>query len=439
MRRRNPNIYSQDLRPGDVISLDGIGREHVIEGPFRSGGGIKFRDQYGNTIKLKPNEVVQRVGRANPSIRTGTLAGTLQQYVAAALDDAGVLDKRTRFHETLIGGLQVTGIDTNKIHRMSALMAHLRDIANTAGFDFDSGFGSISLNPRDISSIYRNPARREHRGYVERGEGFHTPEPLRETGEQYEVREASRREQADRRHSRLVHWGPYNNPRSSKMAIARRSRRRKASKSIVRSFKTCVRKHKGGSKNPWALCRRKVQRAHGRKYKNLRNNPRGSRYEVWVKQGRGVSPVFSTDELRRANDRAHHLISNGIHAYVQDAATGRVVGPYTHGGMKALSRAHRTTVRTNPSVSSRELLGYITDFIERTDSWNPKMTFAVNSGAVKIQGFDPRVLGRIRVSLKNIADKHGYRLMDPPYSGKNKTVFVSKRMYAQVNPSRRAV
>lgn len=150
--RANPNIYSQDLRPGDVISLDGIGREHVIEGPFRSGMGIKFRDQYGNTIKLKPNEVVERVGRANPS---------------------------------------------RKRRRSTAIV------------------------------------------------------------------------------------------------------RRKAPKRVMRSFRACVRKARGGSKNPWALCRRKVQRKTGRKYKALRN-PRRGKKRTGFKDGRRKAPVRKTVPRRLA-------------------------------------------------------------------------------------------------------------------------------------------
>lgn len=66
MREVSP--YS--LRPGDVVDIQGLGREHVIEGPFRSTRGVRFVDQYGNSVLLRPNEGVNLVSHVNPTTRT---------------------------------------------------------------------------------------------------------------------------------------------------------------------------------------------------------------------------------------------------------------------------------------------------------------------------------------------------------------------------------
>jgi hypothetical protein len=68
--RTNPsNVYirATDLHPGDVIEMEDLGREHVIEGPFRSGRGVRFVDKYGTSIILRSNERVKLVARENPS------------------------------------------------------------------------------------------------------------------------------------------------------------------------------------------------------------------------------------------------------------------------------------------------------------------------------------------------------------------------------------
>lgn len=66
MREVSP--YS--LRPGDVVEIQGLGREHVIEGPFRSTRGVRFVDQYGNSVWLRPNEGVDLVSHVNPTRAT---------------------------------------------------------------------------------------------------------------------------------------------------------------------------------------------------------------------------------------------------------------------------------------------------------------------------------------------------------------------------------
>lgn len=55
-----------DLRPGDTIQMEDIGRTHVIQGPYRSGRGVRFLDMYGNSIILRPNEPVRLLSRENP-------------------------------------------------------------------------------------------------------------------------------------------------------------------------------------------------------------------------------------------------------------------------------------------------------------------------------------------------------------------------------------
>ncbi len=66
--RVNPSqaIYAMDLRPGDTIQMEDIGRTHVIQGPYRSGRGVRFLDMYGNSIILRPNEPVRLLSRENP-------------------------------------------------------------------------------------------------------------------------------------------------------------------------------------------------------------------------------------------------------------------------------------------------------------------------------------------------------------------------------------
>src|SRR5882724_12127052 len=68
--RTNPSsmmISADQLRPGDVIEMEDLGREHVIQGPYRDGRGVRFVDMYGNSIMLRPKESVRLVLRENPS------------------------------------------------------------------------------------------------------------------------------------------------------------------------------------------------------------------------------------------------------------------------------------------------------------------------------------------------------------------------------------
>lgn len=60
------SISAQQLRPGDVIVMEDLGRLHVIEGPFRSTRGVRFRDEFGRGIILQPNERVHLEARENP-------------------------------------------------------------------------------------------------------------------------------------------------------------------------------------------------------------------------------------------------------------------------------------------------------------------------------------------------------------------------------------
>jgi len=73
--RRNPSssvgslVSASHLRPGDTIELEDLGRTHVIRGPFRSGRGVRFENQYGNSLMLMPGERVRLVARENPRRR----------------------------------------------------------------------------------------------------------------------------------------------------------------------------------------------------------------------------------------------------------------------------------------------------------------------------------------------------------------------------------
>lgn len=95
--------------------------------------------------------------------------------------------------------------------------------------------------------------------------------------------------------------------------------------------------------------------------KRKRRNPvpvRGLRYEVWVDRGGKFVPVHASDDKSYANDRAHTLNQRGQYAYVQDASTGRIVGPYIHSMMQYRAQGHaRKTmpaiVLRNPRRSSR--------------------------------------------------------------------------------------
>lgn len=70
--RSNPSgrtVHATELRPGDTILHAKLGREHVIEGPFRSTRGIRFVDQRGESVLLRPSETVHLVAQENPSRR----------------------------------------------------------------------------------------------------------------------------------------------------------------------------------------------------------------------------------------------------------------------------------------------------------------------------------------------------------------------------------
>jgi len=66
--RKNPGTVSPyQLRAGDTIELPDLGRMHVIQGPYRSGRGIRFINEYGNSLLLAPNEAVRVLAHENPS------------------------------------------------------------------------------------------------------------------------------------------------------------------------------------------------------------------------------------------------------------------------------------------------------------------------------------------------------------------------------------
>jgi hypothetical protein len=63
--RRNSSrtIRAIDLHAGDTIEMEDLGRQHVIQGPYRSGRGIRFVGVYGDSFILHPHEMVTLVAR----------------------------------------------------------------------------------------------------------------------------------------------------------------------------------------------------------------------------------------------------------------------------------------------------------------------------------------------------------------------------------------
>ena len=74
-RRRNPSssvgslVSASSLHPGDTIQMEDLGRTHIIRGPFRSGRGVRFENEYGNSILLMAHERVKLLARENPRRR----------------------------------------------------------------------------------------------------------------------------------------------------------------------------------------------------------------------------------------------------------------------------------------------------------------------------------------------------------------------------------
>lgn len=153
-------ISADQLRPGDVIDMEDLGREHVIQGPYRDGRGVRFVDLYGNSIMLRPKEAVKlvmrenprravkrRSTRRNPMLRSPSPIFALQHDVASILDRANALPPTVRFRETSQGGLEVKSVWI--AHRVMAdkrLFDRLS--AAAAGYGFDNvptGSGIIML------------------------------------------------------------------------------------------------------------------------------------------------------------------------------------------------------------------------------------------------------------------------------------------------------
>lgn len=169
--RTNPSVMisADQLRPGDVIDMEDLGREHVIQGPYRDGRGVRFLDLYGNSILLRPKEAVRLVMRENPrrtTPRTTPRAAkrkhstrrnpiysppsrvvALQQDVASILDRANALPPTVRFRETSQGGLEVKSVwVANRVLKDKTLFNRLS--AAAAGYGFDNvptGSGIIML------------------------------------------------------------------------------------------------------------------------------------------------------------------------------------------------------------------------------------------------------------------------------------------------------
>jgi len=92
-------IEAASLLPGDIINLEDLGRLHVVQGPYRSGHGIRFVDLYGNSIKLRPRERVELIARDNP---TGAFPWWLLLGAAAAGAGIFLLVRRAQASATSI-------------------------------------------------------------------------------------------------------------------------------------------------------------------------------------------------------------------------------------------------------------------------------------------------------------------------------------------------
>ncbi len=174
--RVNPTehaIRADQLRPGDTIEAWGIGREHVIKGPFRSARGVRFIGVKGDSYILGPGEPVLLVDRENPRRRRNpqireadSRLVELQQRTAEQLNDAGLLGKGVRFRETRRGELEVRNVDSYHVAKDHHLTAELRRIAEAEGFELSVGAGYILMSPFshfDTLESFHNPTRRRRR------------------------------------------------------------------------------------------------------------------------------------------------------------------------------------------------------------------------------------------------------------------------------------
>jgi hypothetical protein len=162
-RLRNPssslvgrNISASYLRPGDTIQMEDLGRVHVINGPYRSGRGVMFRDQYDRNLIFRPNESVKLVARENPRgrkknpdslSRRSPSTVELEQKILPILDQAGALTSRTKIRETSRGGLEIKGVDPYIVARDRNLLHHLKRTAALSDYSFRLGPGWVLMLP----------------------------------------------------------------------------------------------------------------------------------------------------------------------------------------------------------------------------------------------------------------------------------------------------
>lgn len=154
-------ISADQLRPGDVIEMEDLGREHVIQGPYRDGRGVRFVDLYGNSILLRPKEAVRLVLRENPSsirkrkparrnppIALQSNLGALQQDVALILDRSDALPPTARFRATSQGGLELKSVwVAERLFADQRLFNRLSVAAARYGFDNVPTGGGIIMLP----------------------------------------------------------------------------------------------------------------------------------------------------------------------------------------------------------------------------------------------------------------------------------------------------
>lgn len=154
--RRNPSslagrrISASYLKPGDTIDMEDLGRVHVIQGPYRSGRGVRFRDQYDRSLMFAPNEPVRLVARENPGRTVQTEA--LEQRIIPMLDHAGALTSRTKIRETSRGGLEIKGVDPYVIARDPDLRHRLTRTAALLDYSFRVGPGWVLMLPFELTT-----------------------------------------------------------------------------------------------------------------------------------------------------------------------------------------------------------------------------------------------------------------------------------------------
>ena len=176
--RRNPssltgrNISASYLKPGDTIDMEDLGRVHVIQGPYRSGRGVRFRDQFDRSLMFAPNEPVRLVARENPGGVHSPPTKELERHIIPILHHAGALTSRSRVRETSRGGLEIKGIDPYVLVKSEDLRRHLARTAALQDFSFKVGPGWVLMLPLGWATQvypdqYRetqpNPSRRRRR------------------------------------------------------------------------------------------------------------------------------------------------------------------------------------------------------------------------------------------------------------------------------------